>query len=51
MSDLSEGADMLTAADWEAYEREKAAWTAAHPNASPAEYDWAMRAIVARLCL
>lgn len=36
---------------WQAYEAAKRQWADAHPNASPAEYDAAMRAIVERLGL
>ena len=30
---------------WEAYEAAKRAWIAAHPDATPEQYDAAMRAI------
>lgn len=36
---------------WHAYEAAKAAWIAAHPNATPAEYEAAMRRIARRLGL
>ena len=31
------------ATDWHAYERRKAAWIAAHPRATPEEYEQAAR--------
>lgn len=34
---------------WEAYEAAKRAWIAAHPDATPEEYDAAMRAIAKRM--
>ncbi len=34
---------------WQAYEAEKRAWIAAHPNAAPEQYEAAMRAIAERL--
>ena len=33
---------------WQAYEAAKRAWIAAHPNATPEQYDAAMRAIARR---
>jgi hypothetical protein len=37
-------------ADNRLYEKEKAAWAAAYPEASPQEYEQAMREISKRLC-
>lgn len=34
---------------WQAYEAAKRAWIAAHPGATPEQYDAAMRAIAERL--
>lgn len=34
---------------WAAYEAAKRAWIAAHPGATPEQYDAAMRAIADRL--
>ena len=34
---------------WAAYEAAKRAWIAAHPNATPEQYDAAMRAIAKRM--
>ena len=34
---------------WQAYEAAKRAWIAANPNATPEQYDAAMRAIAERL--
>ena len=34
---------------YQAYEAAKRAWVAAHPDATPAQYDAAMRAIAERL--
>ena len=34
---------------WPAYEAAKRAWVAAHPDATPAQYGRAMRAIAKRL--
>lgn len=34
---------------WQAYEAAKRAWIAAHPDATPEQYDAAMREIAARL--
>lgn len=34
---------------WEAYEAAKRAWIAAHPDATPAQYDAAMRAIAEQM--
>ena len=34
---------------WQAYEAAKRAWIAANPNATPEQYDRAMRAIAKRL--
>ena len=36
---------------WQAYEAAKRAWIAANPNATPAQYDAAMRAIARRFGL
>ena len=33
---------------WQAYEAAKRAWIASHPNATPEQYDAAMRAIARR---
>lgn len=33
---------------WQAYEAAKRAWIAAHPDATPEQYDAAMRAIARR---
>jgi hypothetical protein len=34
--------------DYSGYERDKRDWIAKHPNATPSEYDRAMRKIAAR---
>ena len=34
---------------WQAYEAAKREWIAAHPDATPEQYDAAMRAIAERL--
>lgn len=34
---------------WQAYEAAKRAWIAAHPDATPEQYDAAMKAIAERL--
>lgn len=36
---------------WQHYERAKRAWCAAHPDATSAEFDHAMRKLAARLAL
>jgi len=41
----------LWVASWATYEAAKAAWIAAHPNATPAEYAAAMTVIARRLGL
>lgn len=35
--------------NWQTYEAAKRAWIAAHPNATPEQYDAAMRAIAKRV--
>lgn len=35
--------------NFQAYEQAKRAWAAVHPDATPEQYDAAMRAIAARL--
>ena len=35
--------------NWAEYERRKAEWVAAHPDATPAEYEAAMRRIAMEL--
>jgi hypothetical protein len=46
---LTQWEDMVQAPDYAMYEAKKAAWIKANPQATPAEYEAAMR-VIAREC-